>query len=437
MRRVLLVCALASILVLAGGVGLLRTRNGEAPGAADVDATAVTQLRSGDLADTVASLQAHLRDQPADARSWATLGIAYVETARLTGNASYYPKASAALDRSMQAEPGDNDLALAGQAALAAARHEFTLALRRSDAALAINPYQPQALAIRVDALTELGRYPAQLVALARADRRQPGVPVFARYSYAAELRGHLARAKGLLRQALQSATARTDRAYLLTLLADLQRRSGDLPAAGSMVRQALAAVPDYVPALASRARLEVARGDLSGAQRDWEDVTARIALPEYLLELGELEAATGHPQAAGQQFTVLQATASLLRDNGVRVDLETALYEADHGSPGEALAAAQMEWSRRHSVHVADAYGWALHVNDRDAAALRMAVRATRLGTPVSTFWIHRGLIEAALGRDSAAVTHLRRGLSLDPGLSPWQADRAQSALQRVEEHQ
>jgi tetratricopeptide (TPR) repeat protein len=431
MRRILLVSALAAILVLAGSVGLIRnTPSAETASATPVDPGVIAQLRGDDLAGAVNGLQAHLRVEQRDARGWATLGVMYVEMARLAGNPSYYPKAQHALTRSLAIEPEDNDLALAGQAALAAARHEFNFALRESRESLAINPYQAQALAIRVDALTELGRYRAQLVALGQADDRQPGVPVFARYSYAEELRGRTHQAIALLRRGLQGATVRTDRAYLLTLLADLERRSGNLSQASRLIRRALAASPDYVPALASRARLFVARDELARAIRTWRDVTSRLALPEYLLELGELYEFTGRPAQAQRQFAVLQATKQLLRSNGVRVDLETALYEADHGSASAALAAGRAEWSRRHSVQVADALAWTLHVSGRDVAALRMSDRATHLGTPLAMFSIHRGLIEAALGHPAAARTALRRGLHQDPGLSPWQAARARSAL-------
>jgi tetratricopeptide (TPR) repeat protein len=431
MRRILLVSALAAILVLAGSVGLIRnTPTAETASATPVDPGVIAQLHGDDLASAVNGLQAHLRVEQRDARGWATLGVMYVEMARLAGNPSYYPKAQHALTRSLAIEPEDNDLALAGQAALAAARHEFNFALRESRESLSINPYQAQALAIRVDALTELGRYRAQLVALGQADDRQPGVPVFARYSYAEELRGRTHQAIALLRRGLQGATVRTDQAYLLTLLADLERRSGNLSQASRLIRRALAASPDYVPALASRARLFVARDELARAIRTWRDVTSRLALPEYLLELGELYEFTGRPAQAKRRFAVLQATKQLLRSNGVRVDLETALYEADHGSASAALAAGRAEWSRRHSVQVADALAWALHGSGRDVAALRMSDRATHLGTPLAMFSIHRGLIEAALGHPAAARTALRRGLHQDPGLSPWQAARARSAL-------
>jgi tetratricopeptide (TPR) repeat protein len=435
MRRSLLVSALATILVLAGAIGLVRHSNGPRPvvAATPVDPAVLPQLSGDDLASAVTALQTHLRMQPRDGHGWATLGVSYVELARLAGDPSYYPKADHVLARSLRVQPKDNDLALAGRAALAAARHQFNIALRQSQASLTINPYQAQALAIRVDALTELGRYQAQLTALRQADHRQPGVPVFARYSYAEELRGRTNRATALLRQGLRGAVVPSDQAYLLTLLADLERRAGHLDRAGHLISRALAVSPGYVPALASRARMLVARHDLPQALRAWRDVTSRLALPEYLLELGELYEATGRPALAKQQFGVLQATKQLLRSNGVRVDLETALFEADHGSASAALSAARAEWSRRHSVQVADALAWAEHVSGHDVAALRMSHLATRLGTPLAMFSIHRGLIEATLGRRSAALKDLRRGLGEDPGLSPWQADRARSALRSL----
>ena len=113
MRRALLVSVLAGILVAAGAVGLIRNVGGTGPAAAigSVDTGGLTQLRGDDLAGTVTALQEHLRAQPADARGWATLGVAYVEMARLTGDASYYPKAADVLHRSRQITPDDNDLA--------------------------------------------------------------------------------------------------------------------------------------------------------------------------------------------------------------------------------------------------------------------------------------------------------------------------------------
>lgn len=430
MSRFILVIAVALVLAVSGGIGLVRDRDDSAPRAVAVaDAGDFATLGAQDLASTITGLQARLKRLPADDRGWATLGLAYVEQARVTGDPSYYPKAQSAISRSLELKPAENASALASAAALAAAEHDFNSALDNADRALAVDAYQPGALAIRVDALTELGRYDEQLRALRLADRRQPGVPVAARYSYAYELRGDLAESSRILERTAETAS-REDRIFLLTLLSELDRRRGLLARSGARLDDVQRLSPDHVPAMVGRARLAVARGDLDAATDHWIEVVNLLPLPEYLTELGELYEFRGEDDLARQQYAVVEASITLLDEAGVRTDLETALFEADHGSAADALVAARGEWQRRKSVHVADAYAWALHTSGRSRAALAPARSATRLGTPDARFWIHRGTIEAALGMNRAARTHLERGLAHDAGLSPWQADRAQRTL-------
>ncbi|WP_231263368.1 tetratricopeptide repeat protein [Nocardioides alpinus] len=384
------------------------------------------------LGATIISLQDTLRRVPKDHVSWANLAVAYVEQARVTGLASYYDKADEAASRSFTIEPDENFIALAARAAIESARHNFVEALASAEEALAINAFDVGSLAIRVDTLTELGRYDDQLQALRTADRRQPSTAIAARFAYAYELRGDLDRAGDVLRDAAANGGG-AERAYLLTLRADVLRKQGRLKAAGRDLEIAQQAAPDRLLALVSTARLQTARGDLEGAVKTWQDVTARQPLPEYLTELGELLDHLGRTAEAEAQYDVVRTTIELLDANGVKSDLETAIFEADHGSTRQALEQAQVEWSRRTSVHVADAYAWALHRVGRDAKALEIARAATRLGTPEARFWIHRGTIEAALGMTDAARTHLQRGLATDPGMSPWQRDQALATLSRL----
>jgi tetratricopeptide (TPR) repeat protein len=393
---------------------------------------AAAPVISGDIASQVAALEARVESQPRDGRAWATLGHAYVELARLNGDPTNYIRSRDALDRALALDPRD-DLALAGEAALAAAKHHFSEALHRSRAALQINPYQSVALAIQVDALTELGRYAKQEHALAVADARSPGSAVLTRRSYAFELRGELTDAARMLRQALGLATAPTDRAYVLTQISELDRKSGRLDAAQRHLLQARDEDPTYVPAWASQARLEVARDDLAAAETWWRRVATTSPNFDSSLELAELLLVTGRSAEAEEQLTIAAKIVADEAARGVHGDLEIAQLEADHGSPKRALTAARVEWSRRHSVHVADALAWALHRNGRSAAALEYAVAATRLGTPDAQFWLHRGLIEAALGDDAAARQHIVYGLRVDSGVRPGLAAEARAALERI----
>ncbi|MES5822502.1 tetratricopeptide repeat protein [Streptomyces sp. RG80] len=413
-------------------VGALRDDGGSTVAAAQ-SAVSPAMISSGDLDGTIASIQAHLRSQPKDFGGWATLGLAYVEQARTKGDPSRYPQAEKALNRSLELK-GDNEQALAGRAALAAARHDFDDALKYADRTLKQNPYNERALSSRIDALVELGRYPQAAKAADTADSRRPGIPVFTRYAYVHELRGDVTTAKRVLKQALGSASTPGDKAYVATQLGQLAWNQGEYKDALTYYARALAADDEYLPALEGRARAQAASGDEKEAVRGLENVVARFPLPGPLVELGELYEKRGDRAEADDQYALVDAWTALARANGVNADLDTALAAADHGDKKAALRAARAEWDRRHTVHTADALAWALHVNGKDEEALLYARRATATGYRNAAFLYHRGVIERATGHDKDARTHLTAALKLNPGFSPLGADKARAALKQLE---
>ncbi|MFF0025476.1 tetratricopeptide repeat protein [Streptomyces sp. NPDC005496] len=432
-------CVVALAVALTAGGVVLGARDDRTAPVAAVPGTGVSPqlLASADLDAGIRSLQAHLRSQPRDFGSWATLGLAYVEQARTKGDPSRYPQAERALDRSLRLRP-DNDPALAGHAALAAARHRFPEALKWADRALAENPYSERALSSRIDALVELGRYDEASEAADLADSRRPGVPVFTRYAYVHELRGDVKTARRVLEQALGTATSRGDVAYVATALGQLAWNQGEYGPALTYYDRALAADEAYLPALEGRARTQAATGENAKAIRGMEDVVSRSPLPQALTLLGELYEARGgkgDARRARDQYALVDAWTALARANGVNADLDTALAAADHGDRAAALTAARAEWSRRRTVHTADALAWALHVNGRDEEALPYARRATATGYRNAAFLQHRGTIERATGHPGQARSALSRALELNPGFSPSGARAARADLKALGE--
>ncbi|MFI2434024.1 tetratricopeptide repeat protein [Streptomyces sp. NPDC018693] len=431
-------CAVLLAVALTGGAIALGAASDSGRGAA-VPAVATVDpalLSTGDLNAGITSLQAHLRTQPKDSTSWATLALAYVEQARTQGDPSRYPLAEQALKRSLALHP-DNDQALSAHAALAAARHDFKSALTYADRALEQNPYSERALCSRIDALVELGRYDDALAAARTADTRRPGIPVFARYAYVHELRGDTTTARRVLTQALTTATTPGDIAYVATQLAQLSWNQGEYETAFDLYARALAADENYLPALEGRARAQAANGRQAEAIRMLETLVARTPLPGPLVALGELYEARGQDgdQAkAANQYALVDAWTALARTGGVNADLDTALAAADHGDRAEALRAARAEWSRRHTVHTADALAWALHVNGRSAEALPYARQANATGYRNAAFLHHLGVIEAATGHPEDARAHLSAALELNPGFSPLAARTARTTLQTLE---
>ncbi|MER5223774.1 tetratricopeptide repeat protein [Streptomyces flaveus] len=429
-------CAVALAVAMTAGAVVMGSRDDGGVGAvASVPGTAPELLAGGNLNDSISALQGHLKAQPKDFSGWATLGVAYVEQARTNGDPSRYPQAQRALDRSLKLRP-DNDPALAGRAALAAARHDFRGALRYSDDALEQNPYNERALSSRIDALVELGRYDEALKASDEADARRPGIPVFTRYAYVRELRGDVPTARRVLEQALTSATAPGDVAYVATSLGQLAWREGEYETALKHYARALRADSTYLPALEGRARAQAANGDQAAAIRGMEEVVAGFPLPGPLVALGELyeaRGAEGDKVKARDQYALVDAWTALARANGVNADLDTALAAADHGDRKSALRAAKAEWDRRETVHTADALAWALHVNGRDEEALPYARRATATGYRDATFLYHRGVIESANGNEKEARDSLSTALELNPGFSPVGAKTARTVLNEL----
>ncbi|MFD7503285.1 tetratricopeptide repeat protein [Streptomyces sp. NPDC059850] len=435
-RTAAVVCTLAVGLTAASSVlsGTPAERPAEPVTLRAAGAPASLQQVSADgLAGRISALQKHLRAQPKDASGWSGLGAAYIEQARSTGDPTRYPQAEKTFARSLAVQPRDNDEALAGRASLAAARHDFTSALRDADKALKVNSYSQSAMAVRIDALVELGRYKDALAAAGHADTVRPGIPVFTRLAYVMELRGDAKGARRVLDSARESATSPSDIAYVSTSLGQLAFGQGRYDTARQAFGTALRAVPGYLPALEYRGRTAVAQGRTAAGVRDLEAVVRRSPLPAQLAALGEAYEARGDAKKAKQQYAVVDTWITLARANGVATDLDSALVAADHGDVKEALKAARAEWDRRETVHTADALAWALHRNGKDREALTAAKRAAEPGYRNAAFLYHRGMIEKSLGDEQSARDHLSAALDLNPGFSPTGARDAKETLKQL----
>ena len=414
-------------------VGTVAGGSGSTSAQTSVVASPVSVGANASVADagrSITSLQSRLRKYPTDSTSWATLGFLYTQQARVTADPSYYGKADGAFAQSLKVQPDDNAAALTGQATLAAARHDFGRALSLAKASEAINGYSAPNLGVMTDALGELGRYQESFKTLQRMVDLRPGVPSYARVSYSYELRGDLKGAKFGLDQALEIAQNPSDAAFALQYLGELAFNAGDLNTAGQRFAEGLKRDPTYVPLLAGRARVEAAKGNTAAALRDWQTVTNRLPQPTYLIEYADLLSSLGRTAEAKVQYTLVDATIRLFRAQGANVDLELALYNADQGRSREALASAGPEIRRRQSMHVQDAYAWALHSAGRDVEALKYAKQAQKLGMRNALFAYHRGIIEQSLGMRTQARASLTEALTINPYFSPLQAPKAKAAL-------
>ncbi len=432
--RPLAVLGLAVALLLGAGVAVGASTDDPPPPSrrpASVDAAAAAP--GGDLVAVAGSLQERLRRVPGDWQAWSALGSVYVQQAATTADPSFYGKAAGAFDRSLAVKPEGNDLAVVGQAALAASRHDFVEARDLARRAIDINAFSSSAYGVLTDALVELGDYPASYASVQKMLDLRPGVPSYARVSYAFELQGDLEGAKGALEEVLRLASNPQDAGFAHRYLGELAFGQGDLDEADRQFAAGLARTSTYTPLLAGRARVAAARGDVEAALKDWTDVVQRLPEPGYLTELGDLYTSLGRTQEAAEQYAVVRVTEQLFTAAGSDLDLEQSLFAADHGDPAGSLRSAERAWQSRRSVGTADAYAWALHANGRSVEARELATQAQRLGTPSALFAYHRGMIELAAGDKAAARSSLSSALDINPYFSPLHAPRARAALDQL----
>jgi tetratricopeptide (TPR) repeat protein len=434
-RDGLVKAGLAAVVVAAvTAAGVVLTRGSTPPAAAAARPAPVGVLGPGrDAADAITRAQRRLVEVPGDWTTWAELGVAYVQQARITGDPSYYPKADGVLRRSLRVRPADNAVALVGMGALAAARHDFAAALRYGEQAARLDDASAIAGGGVAVANVELGRYDAAATAVQRMLDLRPNTASLTRASYLLELQGDLAGARQMLDRALSYAPTPEDAGYVLYYQGELAWNAGDMGGARALYAEGLRRAPGYLPLLAGRAKVAAARGERAAALADYATLAARLPLPAYLIEYGDLLAAGGDRAGAERQYGVVRVQQRIAATYGVDVDLDLALFDADHGAAAAAVREAGAALGRRPGVLAQDAYGWALHAAGRDAEALGHARAAQRIGTRSALFRYHLGAIEAALGQSAAARRDLSAALATNPHFSTLHAPAARALLARL----
>jgi tetratricopeptide (TPR) repeat protein len=421
----LVFCALLGVLALVN-----RSSGPASSGAGGVDSSLARQPTSLDTEGQIEQLQAAVRADPSHAANFALLGDAYYQRARETGDPSYYTRADSSFAAALSREPA-NVTAIAGQATLALARHDFSGGLRLARRARALAPQMALPYAPLADAQIELGRYGAAASTLNRMVRLKTNLTAYARISYFRELHGDLRGALQAMRFAVSAGSGGPEgEAYVQGLLGKLLADEGRYPAAEHAYRQAFAINPGYLPALAGIAGVEAGRGEFAPAIRRYHHVVERLPLPEYAIALGETEQAAGRPAAAKRDYALVGAEVKLLHANGVNTDVDLALYEANHGSSARAVSFGRRAWRQAPSVRSADAYSWALYRAGRMAPATRFSAEAMRLGSRDPSFLYHAGMIALRAGRSEQARRLLGALVAQSPRFSPLYGPRAERAL-------
>ena len=391
----------------------------------------------GDTKAYIRFLEREVAGASPGARPLTLLGLAYQQRARETGDPSFYPRSKAALLRALALEMrsdlrGERFLTVTGLASLAASQHRFQEARDLATRARGLSPDSAAPYGILGDALIELGRYREAFAAFDRMVELKPSLTSYARVSYARELIGDIRGAKAAMTLAVEAGASNSEpSAWALVQLGNLRFDTGRMGAARAAYRAALASFPGYVHAEAGLARVEAARGRYERAIRLYRRTVDRLPLPQHAAALGDVLLVTGRRAEARRAYALVAAIDRLFRANGVRTELETALFDLDHDRRlHDALARAREALRERPSIEAEDVIAWALAKNGRCAEARQHSVRALRLGTKDALKLFHRGVIERCLGEPATARSFFARALAINPHFSLRYAPVAEEAI-------
>jgi tetratricopeptide (TPR) repeat protein len=388
-------------------------------GSPRASSAAVAQPPAADDTQTqIAKLQGELRASRDDVRSLDALGLAYQQRARETGDPTYYTKSDEVLRRALRLAPRDL-LATSGLGSLALSRHRFREALALGRRARSISPTTARNYGVIGDALVELGRYRQGFQAFDTMAGMRPDVSSYARIGHARLLLGDVPER---LTPSGPRLDARSDRAR--------PRRgpgcSSARPPLGRPARPRARAGPRRRMSLSQlraglrRAGLGRVRPRRPGGDRRRAGGGHRIPLPQYVAMLGDLQRSVGQTAQARRQYALIGVIQRLLVASGVKTDLETALFDVDHGiSLPASLALARRAQRERPSIDGDDVLAWALDRTGHCGEALRFSKRALRLGTLDALKYFHRGEIERCLDHRAEARSWFGRALALNPRFS------------------
>jgi tetratricopeptide (TPR) repeat protein len=428
-RRVVLVLGLST----ASAFG----RGGGSPASASAPPSTAALFSQGDTPTdrAIGDAQQRLANTPGDARAKKALAAGFLQKVREYADPTYYTKADQILATLGGAQSNDPEVLLL-QGSLLLAKHQFTDALKVGQRIVREWPNIAGAQAILVDALNEMGRYDEALAATERMATLRPDLAALARISYARELRGDVPGAILAMEQAVSaSGGVGEPGAYVRTLLGNLFLAQGRVKRASDNYAAALRSFPGFASARAGQAAVLYASGKAAQAAALISQVVEAQPLAQYAIAEGDYFMAAGMTAEATNAYQLVDAIVELSRSNGVNVDIEMAIYEADHHPKPSLVESTRRAARERPGVTAHHAFAWVLHRLGRHREASEEIAKVIAVGDRDPVFRFHAAAIAAAAGDRRGATEQLDMVLRSNPralGIKPSELESLAKSLGR-----
>ncbi len=359
------------------------------------------------------------------------LAALYLQQVRDTADASFYGRVDTLMDRAQKKQP-QNDLIEAVRAQTDLGRHEFIRALEHGKKALGLEPTRAAYYGLIGDAYVELGQDDKAIDSFQQMVDLHPDLGSYSRIAYVRELHGDIDGAIEAFEQAIEAgATIPENLAWTHIQLGDLWlRRDADKAAQYYSDAEELAKKP-YAPAEKGLGRVAYRKGDLDQAEKHLLKAFDILPTAEHAIDIADLYLAKDEPDKATPYLTLADLAFKKSANSGVKTELESAVFLADHGlDPERALVQARTAHHDRPSIFGADALGWALAQANRAQEAEPYIKEALRLGEHDPTILYHTGMVRMKQGKTEEGKRLLHLAIEKHPSFSPLAVKQIQEIL-------
>ena len=228
------------------------------------------------------------------------------------------------------------------------------------------------------------------------------------------------------MQRALDDAATPADRAFARYYLGELAFNGGDPEAALAHFQAGIDADPSYARLLEGRAR---AAGRPGPGRRGRWPTTPRwsSACPNRptCCSTASCSSRWAGRATADRQYRVFRSVASLFESQGVALDVDTVLFEADHGDAGAALQAAEVAIGHRRSSTWPTPTPGPCTSTAGTRRRWSGPTRRSQLGHPQRPVPLPRGRHPPGPGRRRRRPGHLAEALAINPHFNPLAGPR------------
>jgi tetratricopeptide (TPR) repeat protein len=372
-----------------------------------------------------------VREAPELAERWVVLGQLWVRHARRSNDPGHSLSAEAAATVALSIQP-DLSSALGLEALVALNQHRFADAKALAQKALKLREDDQLALAALADATLELGDLDTSTATVQRMVDLKPSLASYGRAAHLRWMRGDVAGAQSLYRQALDAGRNPKDpepQAWMAVQSALIFFELGDVEGAEAGFRFALGRLQGFPPALTGLARVQLSRGDAAAAIPLLEQALAASPLVETWVWLAEARAVAGDTEGSRTAWAEAERVGRL--SDGLA--LGRAWAEAKEHRD-EALALLQAERANRPNAQVEGALAWAHFRAGHLELARTGSERALSSGAVDVRLRYQHAAILAASGERARAKEQLTALAGRFSALSPRQQAEARSLLETLD---